>query len=371
LFYDYSFVELCEFASTLQENVFAHYKYPILYTTLVETGVTLALTVINLSKAAVDIFVLKKRSSSIMCDRFFFRKLMLMLLTGVAFGIGNVLSNAGLASGTVVMHVLFRSSEIGWVVVFSAVFLFDLPTIPILYACALLLVGCVMTGLDYSNIIVHDKDFYEAFIGNFVSAFLLGFQYVTLRSMWLILKESPTNQLEAGYELDVISRDSKESTTIIEHEPAAVSTVDNDKVQMSVLEALQFKMLIGAMALPIAGIYQSDGWSAFNGTTMLYLMGSCFFTLGLHGSIVGLSSVATATTTGFVAQIPIALQFIINVVFFGGEPDWRQWLGAGLIFVGAMFYSGYKAIKTETDVSNGPLVKFMKWLESLAFCWRR
>jgi len=364
------------------KNVFNHFPFPILYTTIVESGVAFVLTLFNLGKATFQTFVLKKERAGFMCDRFFFRKLMLMLLTGIAFGIGNILSNTGLAGGTVLMHVLFRSSEIGWVVVFSAIMLFDFPTIPILYACAVLLVGCVLTSLDYSQIAVHNTAFFETFFGNFTSAFLLGFQYVTLRSFWTILKEQHSPEQEDskgdGIELNVLATESRENTSLVDGgtndnsaNSSSIVSHQDDKIEMDILEALQFKMYIAAVAFPFAAYYQYEAWSSFDITVFYYLIGSCFFTLGLHGSIVALSSVATATTVGFVAQVPIALQFVISVVISGKNPDWRQWLGTGMIFIGAMLYSSYKLMKTEKDVRKAPLVRFMKWLESLAFCWRK
>jgi len=339
---------------------------PVQYTFLVIVGVSIVLTIFNLIRLLVKTKILKQPTPSFFFDRNFFRKCRLIIVVAAAFAAGIVLSNVGLSAGSVVIHSLFRASEVFWVIFFGVIFLKEYPSIPILYACAVLIGGCILTSVNFSKDSGNSK-LAQVIIGNFASAVALGFQYTSLKALWTILNKKEQSKSEASFQ------DEQEQFVPINHEHKNNHEEEEEEeegLNMDILEVTECKTWLAALVMfPVALGYQyNKTWGIFVPYDLLYVLGGIACTLGLQSSLVALSSQTSSTTVGFVSQLVIFNQFVILLCQDAKNgyafPTWEPWLGFSLIILGGLFYSAFKAVFPHAlEALNAPLVRFMRWLE--------
>eukprot|EP01101_Sappina_pedata_P006072 TRINITY_DN2929_c0_g1_i1.p1 TRINITY_DN2929_c0_g1~~TRINITY_DN2929_c0_g1_i1.p1 ORF type:complete len:455 (-),score=104.94 TRINITY_DN2929_c0_g1_i1:93-1457(-) len=383
--------------------VLDEFPHPIEYTLLVIAVVLAVLTSYCIAKYLVRRYLLRHSVIGWSFDRNFFRKVRLISPIGLSFGMGLTLSNLGLASGPVILYVLLRASEVVWAALFSAALLFEIPSVPVVYAMAVLAVGCVFTTVEFGKPMI----FTQALLANAASAMILGLQFVTTRAFWMIIREIPSENISLSGEemlptsqLDLTSKISddegdEDDEDLAEYDRMAagglransgtpmigvrsIAVKDEDEIraemmgQMDFMEVTFFKVLIASVVIVVATLLSvtidSVAWSHVTQRILLLACGGMVLTIGLHSTVIGLSSVTSATTIAVITQLPIFIQFIISIETSNSDGDmWIHWLGACLIIIGGALYAWYKIVlPVPKTVYSSPLVLVMQWLDRLS-----
>jgi len=280
------------------------YAYPLTATWLQMLGVSVVLFAFNMISHCIfqrkD--VLKK--SWVFGEGLAF-KCKHLFLPSLSFALVMSLSNVGLfLIKDVNIHVLLRSSEIFWVVMFAFIIQREIPNLWTLLSLIILIAGTVLVSLDFSRTTKLSGSSVAITI-NLLSSLASGFMLVVLRRACVILrKRDPTTSV---LEITLI----KISIATILLIPATVA------LELNSWQAL-YNAQMPIVALVIAGV---------------------FITMAYQSTVVGLTAYSLATTVGIVSQSKIIPQIILSMAW---QKKWKPTVlhivGATLVVLASVVY---------------------------------
>jgi len=212
----------------------------------------------------------------------FFWKCKHLILVSIAFAAVISLTNMGLFLVDLNTHVLLRSSEIVWVVLFALLIQKEIPSIGTIICCLVLIVGTVLVSMDFTQKI---KSSAVALVINLTASLASGLMIVLLRRACVILR-------------------SKDPT-------------------ISVLEITFFKIIIASIVLiPPTFIVEPGAFKALihDNTTQEYqvtlLVGAgVLLTMFYQSVMVGLTTYSLAITVGIISQTKIIPQVALAIAY--------------------------------------------------------
>ncbi|EGG16888.1 hypothetical protein DFA_07869 [Cavenderia fasciculata] len=133
----------------LSKQIFINYDYPLTSSLLQTVGASILLLVFNIIQYYHNKGDLLPKSY--ITDHNFLSKAILMLPVSICFAIVISLTNIGISMVPVNFHIIFKSTNIIWVVIFSFIVHREKPTISILISIAFLMGGTIMVSLVFSG----------------------------------------------------------------------------------------------------------------------------------------------------------------------------------------------------------------------------
>jgi len=249
-------------------------------------------------------------------ENIFFWKNLQILPVSITFAAVMALTNVSISITNINLHILLRTTDIIWVVVFAFIIQKERPTILTAIACISLFFGIVLIS-PITDDNWYLKNAWVQLVFNLLSALSSGLMMVLLRRACVILRfKIPT---------------------------------------MTVAEITLIKMFqTFIFLLPFPFIFEPKAFNAIIDSTLtikLLVGAGVLITMGFQTTVVGLSAYSLATTVGIIANFKIIPQIIFGFLWevsFCEEDKTESHkfdfslfhsLGLGIVVLATLFYS--------------------------------
>ncbi|GAM26488.1 hypothetical protein SAMD00019534_096630, partial [Acytostelium subglobosum LB1] len=290
----------------VNKKIFSSYDYPVTGSFLQTLGASVLLLILNV------IMYLSHRNDLVpksnIFDQNFLMKSLVMIPVSVCFAIVISLTNIGLSMIPVNYHVVFKSTNIVWIVLFSFIVHKERPSPIILVSIVLLMAGTILTSLEFSK-----KNQSTSFWPIFINILAIFFESVTL----VVLK----------WTCKYLHR--KDST-------------------ISALEITFYKVAEGTIVIliPLFAIEGVRGFGALNNlpaSSILMLLAGVVVTMVYQGSTVGMIKTLYVTTVGVINQVIIIPQLFLSMaIYHSFSYDALHIVGVVLSVLGCVVFAGYQ-----------------------------
>ncbi|KYQ93239.1 hypothetical protein DLAC_05887 [Tieghemostelium lacteum] len=290
------------------KTLFKYYNFPLtssFFQTLGSAFILLIFNIIQYTQQKHDLIL-----KSYFFDKNFMYKSLIMLPVSICFAGVMILTNLGIQSAPINYHIVFKSTNIIWVVIFSILINKERPSIYEFLSIALLMFGAIMVSLDFVK--TNSDSGALPIVFNLLSSFF-------------------------------------ESVTIVLLKWACTYLYRNDDT-ITVIEISFFKVAQATLVImiPMLIVEKFHGFKVFHSEldTSLIILSGVGITIVYQTAMVWLSKSLYSTTVGIISQLQIIPQILISAYIYNSFAGTKLHL-AGLIMCvsGCIIFSIYHFLK--------------------------